>query len=286
VNRRGLALAGALAIVQAAASLTAQQLTASRTLLASVSDSRNQPLVDLGPDDFVVTEDGEPREVISVYPADYPVAILIDNTAGAGTELEAIRAAVRRFIERVSERVVALGVLAAPADMVTTFEDERPVLLERLGALAASASAEATPMEGLAAAVGAIRAIGAPFSAIVIVTTQSLPPGQDSVRLEAAPGAGTTVHVLKRATPARAAAAGGPAEGDRLRQIADQTRGSYTTIFSSASYPAAMNSVADRLATEMMIEYLVPDGSSGGGAAVELGVRIPGARARGLGVSR
>jgi hypothetical protein len=46
--------------------------------------------------------------------------------------------------------------------------------------------------------------------------------------------------------------------------------------------PAALDRLADRLAIEMMVQYLVPPGPREGDAKV--GVRIPGARVVGLGV--
>src|SRR5258708_33004588 len=76
--------------------LPAPQTGSSRVVLATVADSRNRPLVDLGPDDFVVREDGAPREVFAVRVADYPIAIPID-TGGAGrAHLRAVRGAQTR----------------------------------------------------------------------------------------------------------------------------------------------------------------------------------------------
>ncbi len=42
-----------------------QQTTASRLVLATVTDAQNRVLADLGPDDFVVSENGEMREVVA-----------------------------------------------------------------------------------------------------------------------------------------------------------------------------------------------------------------------------
>jgi hypothetical protein len=81
-------------------------------------------------------------------------------------------------------------------------------------------------------------------------------------------------------------AAGGSADSgaDLLKEISNLTRGQYTTIYAPASYGIALDRLADRLATEMMIQFLVtPDAPRG---EVRVGVRIPGARVTGLGVSR
>ena len=82
----------------------------------------------------------------------------------------------------------------------------------------------------------------------------------------------------------RFGASGAPAERpyETLRALADQTHGQFIPIYTSASYQVALDHLADRLATEVMVEYLVPPGSSSGND-VQLGVRIPGARVKGLG---
>src|SRR4051812_41359102 len=59
-----------------------QQAAAGRIVLAAVVDGRNRPLIAVEPDDFVVTENGQSREVLDVHIADYPVVLLVDDAAG------------------------------------------------------------------------------------------------------------------------------------------------------------------------------------------------------------
>ena len=54
-------------------------------------------------------------------------------------------------------------------------------------------------------------------------------------------------------------------------------------IYSAASYQAALDRLADRMTSEMMIEYLVPVGSKPND--VKVGIRVVGASVRGLGVA-
>ena len=91
---------------------------------------------------------------------------------------------------------------------------------------------------------------------------------------------GAAVHVI--ALRSATSTTGTPP--DLLRQLADQTRGQYVTIYTPASLSIALDSLADRLATEVMIDYLVPADSAP--HDVRIGIRIPGARVRGLGVSK
>src|SRR5215831_9898327 len=85
-----------------------QQTLRSRLLLATVTDTGSRRLFDLGPDDFVVDERGESRDVLSVHLADYPIGVLLDNSAEASGQIEAIRAATARFITRAGERPIAV----------------------------------------------------------------------------------------------------------------------------------------------------------------------------------
>src|SRR5262249_8498130 len=90
---------------------------------------------------------------------------------------------------------------------------------------------------------------------------------------------GAMIHVVAN-RPNEAAALG---TDDFLRGLSDQTHGQYTRIYSPVSYALALDRLAERLATEMLIQYVVPSGVTAGGE-VRVGVRIPGARVTGLGV--
>ena len=89
--------------------------------------------------------------------------------------------------------------------------------------------------------------------------------------------AGAIVHVIGNQKMA------GGRVMQALRGLVDQTRGEYTPIYAAASYQAALDRLADRLSNELLIEYLVPPGSKPNDAKV--GIRIPGARVRGLRVA-
>src|SRR5262245_35629198 len=80
-----------------------QQTAAGRIVLASVVDGRNRPLVAVGPDDFVVTENGQARDVLDVHVADYPVVVVVDDTGAEPERLSAMKAAVRSEERRVGK---------------------------------------------------------------------------------------------------------------------------------------------------------------------------------------
>jgi hypothetical protein len=259
------------------------QTGASRIALASVTDPRNRPLVDVSADDFVIQEAGVAREVLSVRPADYPIVVLIDTGHDADADFPLLQKAAAHFIDRIGQRPIALGTFGGPPRMLTTFEDERQTVMARLGAIAVDTSAGSLLLKGTSVAAETIRATGALFSSIVILSATQADASQESPDEMMAPvvDSNATLHVI--ANRPGQTAAGGQRSNPALRALAERSRGEFTVIYSAASYQAALDRLADRLSGEMMIEYLVPVGSKPND--VKVGVRIIGARVRGLGVA-
>jgi hypothetical protein len=264
------------------ASSSAQQTGASRVALAAVTDLSNRPLVDVGADDFVIQEAGADREVLSVRPADYPIIVLLDTGDDPRGEFELMRRAAAHFIDRVGQRPIALGTFGVKGSMVTTFDDEREALTEKLEALKPQEGAPSLLLQGAGVAGGRMKETGALFSAIVILSANPNDASPGTLEETAAPivDSGAAVHVIANrpgTTP------GGAAARPPIRGLAAQTHGEYTTVYAAASYQAALDRLADRMNAEMMIEYLVPVGSKP--VDVKVGIKVLGARVRGLGVA-
>jgi hypothetical protein len=259
------------------------QTGASRIALASVTDPRNRPLVDVSADDFVIQEAGVAREVLSVRPADYPIVVLVDTGNLATADFQLMQKAVAHFIERIGQRPIALGTFGGPPKMLTTFEDERQTVMARLNAIAVDTSAGSLVMQGASVAAKMIRETGALFSCIVVLSATQADASQDTPdeMIASVIDSNATLHVIAN-RPGQTTASG-QRSNPALRALAEQSRGEFTVIYSAASYQAALDRLADRLTGEMMIEYLVPVGSKPND--VKVGVRIIGARVRGLGVA-
>jgi hypothetical protein len=264
------------------------QTGSSRVVLASVADKGNRPLVDLGPDDFIVREAGDAREIFAVRLADYPVVLLIDTGSAARGDFDIIRRAAAHFIARIgSQRPLAVGTLGDPPAMLTTFDDDRAKLAATIDALAANPTADSLLFQGVANAAHVIAATGAPFSAIVIISATAIdathsPPNE---LLGPILDTGAIVHVVTNRSSNRNLPGMAGRFSDMLHGLTDQTRGQYTAVFSAASYQTALDHLADRLSSEMMVEFVEPEGTAPSDD-VKVGVRIPGARVRGLGVTR
>jgi len=297
-----IAIGGAtLATAQSADVQTgALQTGASRIALASVTDPRNRPLVDVSADDFVIQEAGVAREVLSVRPADYPIVVLLDTGSDALADFQLMQKAAAHFIERIGQRPIALGTFGGAPRMLTAFEDERRTVMARLDAIAADSSAGSLLLQGTSVAAQTIRATGTLFSCIVILSATQADASQGAPDELIAPvvDSNATLHVIAKRAVGRGSDLdfrGRPPSENRdlpplsqrsnpaLRALAEQSRGEFTVIYSASSYQAALDRLADRLTSEMMIEYLVPVGSKPND--VKVGVKIVGARVRGLGVA-
>src|SRR3954468_1273798 len=265
-----------LMVLAALAQSADAQTGASRLALATVTDPRDKPLVDVSADDFVIQEAGAARDILSVRPADYPIAVLLDTGADSSADFPLMQKAAAHFIERVGQRPIAVAAFGGEPRLVASFEDERQTVLARLAALTPESAGGSALLQGAALAGETIRATGTLFSAIVILSASPTDASRDPVDALIAPvvDSSAILHVI----------ANRPGSGARtLRALAEQSRGEFTVIYSAPSYQAALDRLADRLAGEMLIEYLVPAGSKPND--VKVGVRIIGAKVRGLGVA-
>jgi hypothetical protein len=262
------------------ASAVAQQNLVTRIILASVTDRGGRATVDVEANDFVVEEGNNERDVLDVHVADYPVAVLLDDSSDNAATLTAIQSALARFITRIGQRPIAVGTLADPVQFVATFDDERAQVLDRLASVKPATGQTLLPFSAVVRAGEMIRESESPFSVVVLVSSRPVDASDlpDAERLSPILESGTAVHVVAlRNDPSPDAG-----KFDLLRTLADQTRGSYVPIYSPASLSVALDRLADRLSTEIMIGYATP--SVDGNARV--GIRIPGARVTGLGISK
>ena len=192
--------------------------------------------------------------------------------------------AVAHFLERIGQRPIALGTFGGTPAMLTTFEDERQTVLASSRRSTPAAAGGSPLLQGAALAGADHPATGTLFSTIVILSATAADASRGRADEMIAPivDSNAILHVDRqpaRRRPRTAACA----RARRCARSPSRSRGEFTVIYSSASYQAALDRLADRLTSEMLIEYLVPVGSKPND--VKVGVRIVGARVRGLGVA-
>jgi hypothetical protein len=173
--------------------------------------------------------------------------------------------------------------LSDPPSLIATVDDDRAVVLQRLDSAAATASAEGL-FQAIVIAARALQETGAPFSAVVVVSAAPVSSVPAEV-LTPILDSGATIHVVVRRDPSAGPSQTPARSSEALRALADETHGQFTTIFAVASYQVALDRLADRLAPELLVDYVVPVGSSHD-SDVSVGVRIPGDRVDARGISR
>jgi len=86
------------------ASVSPLAQTVQKAMYVSVVDQAGAPVPDLGPSDFLVSEDDVAREVLNVVPADEPmqVAVLVDTSNLAREQIPYLRDAVPTFVNTLT----------------------------------------------------------------------------------------------------------------------------------------------------------------------------------------
>ena len=101
-----LALVCATALAGISASAVARQANGprERSLFVSAVDKDGEPVAGLGPDAFVIREDGVRREVLRVSRATEPIdiALLVDNSTAASNEITFFRDALSKFVAKMA----------------------------------------------------------------------------------------------------------------------------------------------------------------------------------------
>jgi VWFA-related protein len=147
-----LALASLTVAVASTSAGLAQTPGRERTLFVSAVDSKGEPVEGLGPDAFVVREDGRRREVLRVSRATEPldVAILVDNSQATTDEITFIRDGVSKFVAAMGteHRIAIVGLAERPTALVQ-YTTDRSQLADAAKRLFSIASSGMTLLDGL-----------------------------------------------------------------------------------------------------------------------------------------
>ena len=153
-QRRALAVALGLAFTCATAAplRLAAQGPRERTMFVSAVDQQGEPVDGLGPNDFVVREDGAEREVLRVSRATEPIdiAILVDDSAASESLIPRVREGLRAFIARMSRgNQIAIVGLADRPTILANYTSNPKLLQDAIGLLWPRTRAGSTLMDAL-----------------------------------------------------------------------------------------------------------------------------------------
>jgi VWFA-related protein len=149
--RPALAIGIAVSIFSSSGSpLTGQ--ARERTLFVSAVNDKGEPVDGLGPDAFVVREDGRRREVLRVSRATEPldVALIVDNSQASADEITFIRDGLSKFVAAMGpEHRIALIGLAERPTVLTQYTTDRAQLTAATGRLFSIAGSGMTLLDAL-----------------------------------------------------------------------------------------------------------------------------------------
>jgi hypothetical protein len=147
-----------------------------RVLHVTVYDSSHQPVRDLGPDAFLVREDGTRREVLRATPATsaMPVAIIVDNSQAAAPAIPDLRRALSAFVGALDGvGPVTLVTVADRPTIVADYTTTQKNLLEAAGRLFHAPNSGATLLDAISDVAKGIAKREDDRAAIVVVTTEN-----------------------------------------------------------------------------------------------------------------
>ena len=147
------AIAIAIAITtSSSARVTAQAGPREGTLFVSAVNDKGETVDGLGPDAFVVREDGRRREILRVSRATEPldVALIVDNSQSAADEITFIREGVSKFIATMGpEHRIALIGLAERPTAIVQYTTDRAQLTTAAGRLFSISGSGMTLLDAL-----------------------------------------------------------------------------------------------------------------------------------------
>ena len=244
-----------------------------RALFVSVLDEDGAPVPDLGPDAFVVEEDGVEREVLRAGPARSPmqVAVLVDTSASAAFAIRDIRNGLERLVPVLAERNnVALISFGGPPRVLVESTRRLDRLRDGIGLVFSYPESAAYLLDALVETARGFERREAPRPAVVVVASEGLDFSRYDYRRtrEALQAAGVAAHVIVVQERGNTALRGDPfgfsndvLQRDRaLAQLPEATGGQRYDLLLSTAVPGAMEALAAVMTNQYRVVYSRPPG--------------------------
>jgi VWFA-related protein len=235
-----------------------------RTLFVSAVDGKGEPVEGLGPDAFVIRENGQRREVLRVSRATEPIdiALLVDNSAAAASEITFIRDALSRFVAAMAaDNRIAIIALADRPTVFVEYTNDPAKLAAGIGRLFAMSSSGMTLVDGIAETARGLEKREGPRAVIIPVITDGVEftnrYSRDVVRALQSAGA-----ALQAVMMGQFAYADEHSIRERSFLLDDGPRatgGQRITLLSPHALPASMARLARELSSQYKVVYARPD---------------------------
>jgi hypothetical protein len=181
--------------------------TRERVLYVNAYDSaKQQPVPNLGPDAFVVREDGTRREVLRVTPASspLPIAIVVDNSQAVAPAIADLRGALATFLKAIDGMgPVALVTVAERPTILVDYTTIQQSLFDAAGRIFHVPGSGATLLDGIADVSKGLGRRESDRAAIVVIATEytDFSNLQYQDVLESLEESGASMHVVVLVNP-------------------------------------------------------------------------------------
>ena len=248
-------------------------------------DQKGEPVEALGPNDFIIREDGAAREVLRVSRATEPIdiAILVDDSGASEGVMPRIREGLTAFINRMSKgNQIAIIAMADRPTILSDYSSNTTRLLDAVGLLWPRSRSGSTFMDSLYEVARGLERRETPRAVIVPVMTD----GGDFVNrhyeqvMPEVKKAGAAIHAV---TVGNFMSADTDELRNRGRVLAEGTKdtgGQRVNLLT----PMAVQSSLERLARELSSQYKVVYGRPESlipPEKIEVSARRPGLTMRG-----
>ena len=234
-----------------------------RTLFVSALDPRGEPVEGLNPSDFVVTEDGRPREILRVSRAIEPmdIAVLADNSAAADRAIPSLRDGLKGFVGVLAaDHQIAIVGLADRPTILQDYTSNRTQLETATGRLFAMGSSGMTLLDAIVEVSAGLRRREATRAVLVPVITNGVEftnrNGRDVIRAAREAGVTLTAIVVGELDFASIE------ERERalvLDQGTRDTGGQFVTLLTESALVPGLQKLARQLSSQYKVVYGRPD---------------------------
>jgi VWFA-related protein len=244
-------------------------------LYATVVDRRGRPVEDVAVDDFVVTEDGKPQQIVRFERVrDLPIhaGIVLDTSASMLEELdETVRAALRFFETVIEPRDrAAIVTFADKPQLVVPFTNNPAVLAGGVGSLVADG--ETALWDSLVFALHYFSGLRSKRALIVLTDgADTMSRYQFSEALEFARRAGVALYPIGLRLSQRDFEA-----RSKLQQLAAETGGRAYMIEGAGGLARVYEEIERELRAQFLLVYQSPHTEGDGYREVEVQLTRPG----------
>ena len=279
----------ALALVFACAVATHAPLRAQgpreRTMYVSAVDDKGEPVAGLGPNDFIIREDGAAREVLRVTRAMEPIDIasLVDDGAASDGVIPRVREGLTSFISAMSKgNQIAIVGLADRPKILVDYTQNMKRLQDGIGLLWPRSQSGTTLLDAIYEVALGLEKRDTPRAVIVPVITDGgdFANRQFKQVTDEVKQAGAAIHAITVGTFA-------PSDDDDLRNRARvlsegtrQSGGQRVTLLTPSSVQQALERLGRELSSQYKVAYGRPE-SLIPPEKIDVSARRPGVTMRG-----